>query len=135
MKWFGFPFCHHFTIRVVSFDKFVVLYTEQDDIEGFKSYAGDRFSLIQRDKTFIELIPKPYSKASGIQFLIDHLGMSLDQTISIGDSPNDLTMLSYTKESVAMGNSNPILFDLVTHITTDIDKDGIANALKHFGLI
>ena len=40
-----------------------------------------------------------------------------------------------TKEAVAMGNSNPILFDKVTYITTDVDKDGVANALKHFGLI
>ena len=44
-------------------------------------------------------------------------------------------MLEYTQESIAMGNSNPILFDKVTYITTDIDKDGIYNALKHFKMI
>lgn len=131
----GFPVYYFGQEDVVPFDKFVVLYTAEDDVEGFKDFAKDKFSLIQRSDTFIELIPKPFSKATGIQFIIDYLGMSLDQTISIGDSTNDFPMLTYTKESVAMGNSNPVLFDQVTYITTDVDKDGIANALKHFGLI
>ena len=131
----GFPIYYFEQERVVPFDKFIVLYTEDDDVEGFKDFAKDKFSLIQRADTFIELIPKPFSKATGIQFIIDYLGMSLDQTISIGDSTNDFPMLTYTKESVAMGNSNPVLFDKVTYITTDVEKDGIANALKHFGLI
>ena len=48
---------------------------------------------------------------------------------------NDVSMLAYTKESVAMGNSNPQLFDIVTYKTTDIKNDGIYNALKHFHII
>ena len=46
-------------------------------------------------------------------------------------------MLKYVKHSIAMGNSTPALFefDLVEYITTDIDKDGIFNALKHYKLI
>lgn len=44
-------------------------------------------------------------------------------------------MLKYTKDSVAMGNSNPLLFDIVTYITSDINDDGIKNALKHFNII
>ena len=48
---------------------------------------------------------------------------------------NDLPMLSYTKESVAMGNSHPLLFDLVTYRTKHIKADGIEHALKHFHII
>ena len=75
------------------------------------------------------------AKATGIQTFIDLIGASIDDCISIGDSTNDLPMLTYTKESVAMGNSNPVLFDYVTYITTDIEDDGIYNALKHFNVI
>ena len=84
---------------------------------------------------FIEVVPKDCSKATGIQTFIDLIGASIDDCISIGDSTNDLPMLTYTKESVAMGNSNPVLFDYVTYITTDIEDDGIYNALKHFNVI
>jgi hydroxymethylpyrimidine pyrophosphatase-like HAD family hydrolase len=44
-------------------------------------------------------------------------------------------MLKYAKNSIAMGNSNPLLFNLVSFVTTDIEKDGIANALKHYNII
>lgn len=120
---------------LVPFDKYIVLYKEDQDITEFKKFAEQDYTIVQRDTTFLEIMPKSCSKAIAIQFLLDYLKMPIEQTISIGDSTNDLPMLSFTKESVAMGNANPVLFDSVTYITTDINEDGIANALKHFGLI
>lgn len=119
----------------LPFDKFTVWYTPEGDIESFKDAIKDEFTIIQRADDFIEVVPKNCSKASGIDFLTDYLDMSHDSTISFGDSTNDLSMLIHTKESVAMGNSNPILFDKVTYITTDVDDNGIENALKHFKVI
>ena len=118
-----------------DFDKFTVWYTPNGDIESFKKAIEDEFTIIQRADDFIEVVPKSCSKASGIDFLTNYLDMPHDSTISFGDSTNDLSMLVHTKESVAMGNSNPFLFDKVTYITTHVDEDGIQNALKHFGLI
>ena len=120
---------------IIEFDKMAVWYDDHSDIETFRKFLSQYFDIIQIDTNFIEVVPLHYSKATGIQYLIDYLGMDISQTISIGDSTNDLSMLEYTQESVAMGNSNPILFDKVTYITTDIDKDGIYNALKHFKMI
>lgn len=119
----------------INFDKFTAWYTPLDDIEGFKDTFKEHLEYIQRADDFIEVVPKDCSKATGIQTFIDLIGASLDDCISIGDSTNDLPMLTYTKESVAMGNSNPILFDYVTYVTTDIEDDGIYNALKHFEVI
>ncbi len=120
---------------IVDFDKMAVWYDEKSDIESFRNYLKQYFEIIQREDDFIEVVPLGYSKATGIQFICDYLDMDISQCISIGDSTNDLAMLKYTEESVAMGNSNPILFDKVTYITTDVDKNGIYNALKHFQLI
>ena len=80
-------------------------------------------------------MPKGFSKASGIEFLIKELNIPYENTYAIGDSTNDLSMLQYAKNSIAMGNSNPVLFDLVSYVTDDIEKDGIYNALKHYSLI
>lgn len=131
----GFPINDYCKDDIVEFDKLTVWYDDESDIDRFRKGLENDFDIIQRDIDFVEIVPKCYSKAGGIQKLIDYLGMSIDQTISIGDSTNDLTMLTYTKESVAMGNSNPILFDKVTYCTTDISHDGIYNALKHFKII
>lgn len=119
---------------IVLFDKLTVWYDNDSDIERFKNELQDNFEIIQRDVDFVEIVPLGYSKATGIQMLIDYLHMSIDQTISIGDSTNDLSMLTYTKESVAMGNGNPVLFDKVTYRTSNVDEDGIYHALKHYHL-
>lgn len=119
----------------IIFDKFAASYYETADIQAFKDFLEPDFEVIQRDVDFIEVIPSHCSKATGIQKLVNYLNTTIDNTISIGDSTNDLSMLTYTTKSVAMGNANPILFDIVTHITTDIDNDGIENALKHYNVI
>lgn len=120
---------------LVEFDKFTSWYQGNANVEIFKDELICDFDIIQRDIDFIEVVPKGYSKATGIQYLIDYLGLSHEQTISIGDSMNDLSMLTYTHESVAMGNSHPALFEIVTFCTKDIQNNGIEYALKNFHLI
>lgn len=131
----GFPVKKYSCNDIVAFDKYASWYTEISDVESFKKELAEYFDFIQRDIDFLEIIPTGHSKATGIQQLADYLNISIDNTISIGDSTNDLSMLEFTKESVAMGNSNPLLFDIVTYRTTDIKDNGIYNALKHFKLI
>jgi hydroxymethylpyrimidine pyrophosphatase-like HAD family hydrolase len=67
--------------------------------------------------------------------IIEHLGIPFENTYAIGDSANDLTMLKYVNNSIAMGNSNPKLFEIVNFVTKDINDDGIEYALKHFEII
>ena len=76
-----------------------------------------------------------YSKATGIQFLADRFGLSLDDCYVIGDSMNDLPMLDYVQHSILMGNGTPSLRSHVEYVTTDILDDGIENALVHYNLI
>lgn len=116
-------------------DKFVVWHNEKSDFEKFHNIYKDDFDFIHRETNFYEVVPKGFSKASGIEFLIKELNIPYENTYAIGDSTNDLSMLQYAKNSIAMGNSNPILFDLVSYITDDIEEDGIYNALKHYSLI
>ena len=119
----------------IDADKLVIFINEESDFEGFHNKYKDTFEFIHRNDNFYELVPLGYSKASGIEFIINYLGIPFENTYAIGDSTNDLSMLKYVKHSIAMGNSTPALFDLVEYITTDIDKDGIFNALKHYKLI
>ncbi|SJU18427.1 Uncharacterized phosphatase YwpJ [Clostridioides difficile] len=66
---------------------------------------------------------------------MDYLDIPLENTYAIGDSTNDLSMLEYVENSIAMGNSNPILFNLVSFVTKNVDDDGIYHALKHYEII
>lgn len=109
--------------------------TEKSDIEGIKMELGDEYAFVNHGGSLLELIPKPFSKAIGIQRLIGYLGIPPEDTYAFGDSFNDLEMLTYVKYGVAMGNSNPGLFRHVKYRTESMDENGIYNGLKRFGLI
>lgn len=119
----------------LSMDKLYTRINEESDLEGFKEALSDKFEFIDRDNGFFELVPVNCTKASGIQMLIDHLGIPLENTISIGDSNNDLPMLEYTAVSIAMGAHSEGIHDKVDYITKTVEEDGIYHALSHYGLI
>lgn len=50
---------------------------------------------------------KGCGKAAGVQMLCDRLGIGLDEVVVFGDSGNDVEMLSYVPNSVAVGNAMP----------------------------
>lgn len=75
-----------------------------------------------------------YNKATAIQYVKTYYQNS-EKTMAVGDSENDITMLKEADISVAMGNGNDHVKEVSDYTTTDIDKDGLKNAFKHFGLI
>lgn len=83
----------------------------------------------------IELVPKGYSKASGIKAVCEMLGIAHEDTYAFGDSVNDIDMLQYVAHGVAMGNGTDAAKAAADYVTTDIHHDGIYNGLKHYGLI
>ena len=116
-------------------DKFMIWFTPGEDMTELKQFLQKDFDIIIRGEDFWEVVPKGYSKASGIDLLLKYLGRDLNDTISIGDSTNDIPMLKHTKESVLMGNGTHWLKNMVTYVTKDITENGIYHALEHFRLI
>lgn len=117
----------------VHLDKFCIQFYH--DVSAFYHAIEHDFDIIKRNPVFSEIVPVQHSKATGIQFLIDHFQLSLDDCYVFGDSFNDESMLSYVKHSIVMKNGDPELFKLAEYVTDDIDHDGIAKALKHYHLI
>lgn len=82
-----------------------------------------------------ECFSRNVNKGKTIQYLVDSLGITLDECMAFGDSDNDIEMIRMCGIGVAMGNSAEELKNVADYITTDINDDGIYNALKHFELI
>jgi Cof subfamily protein (haloacid dehalogenase superfamily) len=116
-------------------EKFSMWYDNEHPPLEYRAYLEQHFNIIERAADFWEVIPKGYSKATGIDQLLEYLDCSLDDTISFGDSANDISMLEHTKESVVMGDSEDDLKEMATYVTSGIDQDGIYHAMKHFNLI
>ena len=103
--------------------------------EAIKSALEDEFDFMMHDAVVLECTPKGTSKATGIAWLCDYLGIAKEDTYAIGDSINDLEMLQSVGHGIAMGNGTQVAKDAAEYVTTDIHEDGIYNALKHYGLI
>lgn len=118
-----------------SFDKMALWFDESSDMERFREKYASSFDFILRDPTFYEVVPRGISKASGMQFVCERLGIDRKNSVAFGDSSNDISMLQNAGVSVAMGGGNPILFELVDYVTSPVMEDGIERALKHLKLI
>ena len=55
--------------------------------------------------------------------------------MAFGDGGNDVSMLRHAAIGVAMGNAVDEVKEHANYITTSVDEDGVANALKHFSII
>ena len=117
-------------------DKFVIWFQNIEDLPAFREVSDDYFECINRGGNFREFVPLGFSKATGIQAVLDYYGLTLDDAYAFGDSNNDLSMLSYVKHSIAMGNSSPeSLFSKVSYVTGRSSEGGISQALSHFHFI
>lgn len=117
-------------------DKFVIWFEKEEQLVEFRKVSDKHFDCIDRGGNFREFVPYHYSKATGIQFLIEHFGLHLEDAYAFGDSNNDLPMLTFVPNSVAMGNAMPeSLKDKVSYVTAKASEDGIQKALQHFGFL
>ena len=115
-----------------SFDKFIINFDSRSDIATLRPALEKRFFWIDRGEGFAEIVPKPYSKATGIETVLRLYGIPKECSYAVGDSLNDLPMFSAVGTSIAMGNGK-MLIPYADHVTDDIGRDGIYNALRHFG--
>ena len=115
-----------------SFDKFIIAYDEQTDLERFRTGIMPHFTFIDRGWGFAEMVPLPFSKRTGIEFVLEQYGIRRENAYAIGDSLNDLPMFESCGTSVAMGNGEKLI-PYADYVTVDLWHDGVAQALEHFG--
>lgn len=117
-------------------DKFVIWYSDDSQLREIRKYTDKYFECIDRGGTFREFVPIGYSKATGIQIVLDHYGLSPDNAYAFGDSNNDEAMLSYVDHSIVMGNSeSESILKKATLVTEKASEDGLAKALLSLGFI
>ncbi|MCR5016671.1 MAG: Cof-type HAD-IIB family hydrolase [Ruminococcus sp.] len=116
------------------YDKFVVWENPHADMERFRRVISRDYDMIDRGNGFWENVPRGFSKATAMDFILAKLGIPRENAYAIGDSMNDLPMLQAVEHSIAMGGAE-VIYPYVSYVTTPIEEDGIYNALAHFGLL
>ena len=57
--------------------------------------------------------------------------MDYANTISIGNERNDISMFSATKKSIAVGNANDQVKQMVDLVIDSVDNDGVGKYLNN----
>lgn len=108
---------------------------EQTDKKRILDNLSVDMDIMDRGGEFYEVSPKPCSKASGIDFVLNYFGVGKEQAFVFGDSSNDLSMFKAVEHAIAMGKHDPILEPHAEFITKEVEEDGILYALQHYGIL
>ena len=75
---------------------------------------------------WMDLSPVGVSKASGLQHVVDKIGLTPDDVLAIGDGRNDIEMLRWAGLGVAMGQSVDEVKAAADHVTATVHDEGAA---------
>lgn len=110
-----------------------------DMVEHAQRSLGRRFQVVRGSMPLPggsngEISQRGVDKGSGIQRVLEELGIDAADAVGIGDSWNDREMFQVVGTSVAMGNADPELQQLADRVTTSVLDDGVQGALVSLGL-
>lgn len=78
---------------------------------------------------WLDLAPMGVTKASGLQYVVDQLGLTAADTLAIGDGRNDIEMLQWAGRGVAMGQAVQAVIDAADDVTDIVSEDGAATEI------
>ncbi|MFV0537358.1 MAG: Cof-type HAD-IIB family hydrolase [Dysgonomonas sp.] len=84
---------------------------------------------------FADVNVKGTNKSIGIDEFLRHYNIEKSETMAFGDGGNDIEMLKHVGIGIAMGNAGDDVKAVADYVAESVDDDGIANTLRHFGLI
>jgi len=102
--------------------------------EAVLAAFGERVDVTRSADRLIEIVPKGISKASALKSLAGKLGISIAETMAIGDAYNDLPMLQAAGKSIAMGNAFSEVKEVTDYETLTCEENGLAAAIYRYVL-
>ncbi len=79
-----------------------------------------------------EISPCGVDKGVGLKKLCEATGISIQQSIAVGDEGNDVAMIKAAGLGVAMGNAPEWIQKLADWVTSDCDHDGVAEVIETY---
>jgi len=111
---------------------------EPEEVERYRKelaqHFGDKIIAALSHRVYIEITNKGINKGKAVAILAKHLGIAQSEVMTIGDSPNDMSMLEWAGLGVAMGNASQEVKAVANTTTLAIEEDGVARALEEYVL-
>ncbi|MRX73481.1 Cof-type HAD-IIB family hydrolase [Bacillus lacus] len=114
----------------------VLIHAEEHEVQKIRNYLSDVHAEVVDHRRWaapwhvIEIIKFGMHKAVGLKRIADHYDIPPERIIAFGDEDNDLEMLKYAGQGVAMGNATKEVKSITDLVTLSNEEDGIAHYLK-----
>lgn len=89
---------------------------------------GEKFPnlhVVRSSSHILDIMEKSVSKATGINIMLEHFGLTAQDALAFGDNYNDREMLQLVGHSVAMNNAPDEIKKLADEVTDSNEDDGI----------
>jgi Cof subfamily protein (haloacid dehalogenase superfamily) len=118
--------------------KFIIILSDDETIGPLIAELGTLFTgrmrFVRSYPRFVEGISSDVSKGHALARLTDHLGISLGETIGIGDNDNDLELVEQAGLGVAMGNASTAVKAAADYVAPPVDEEGVVDVIERFVL-
>lgn len=115
----------------------ILIVDEADVIARHKAEIKPVFPELKFENSqpeYLEVLNPETSKGNALKWLAESLDIPRDEVMAIGDSELDVSMLKYAGMGVSVGNGSEIALKNADYITSDNDKDGVAEVIEKFVL-
>lgn len=106
--------------------------TAQDFVELSQQLGLQGTDFVVGWTAWLDLSPVGVSKASGLEYVAERLGVDRTDVLGIGDGRNDIEMLRWAGRGVAMGQSVAEVQDAADAVAPPVEEDGVAAELGHW---
>ncbi len=103
-------------------------------LSAAEKFFGGQIEITRSAPRFCEFMSLGVSKASAIKILAEKFDIANEEILAIGDSDNDLQMITSVGCGVAMGNAVPAVKAACPRITDTCENDGFAKAVYDYVL-
>lgn len=95
---------------------------------------GQATRMVTSKPFYLEIMHETVSKGDAITALCQHLGISLDQVIAMGDGNNDIQMLEVAGKGVAVANASPAMLAIADEVAPSNDANGVLHIINKYFL-
>ena len=100
--------------------------------EALVSSFADRLFLTTSLPYLLEVGNPAVSKGTGIAFVAERLGISLDRVVSFGDGENDIELIEEAGFGIAVEDANPLLLERADWTCPSAEVEGVATVIDAY---
>jgi Cof subfamily protein (haloacid dehalogenase superfamily) len=100
--------------------------------QRLKRRFGPRLYISKSLPYFLELASPNVNKATGLQFVAEHVGFSIDRTVAFGDGENDVELLEAAGYAVAVANAHDRVLAAADLVCPRADEEGVAAVIEAY---